>query len=342
MVSRAIVKRRHLVYLIGIVAAIGCFAAVASQAEADHGADTLAVAECQAYEHVLETDDQLYICRYEATELEHPPGSPIGVGFAIARLQDTTPGPTVIHSNVSIPRLGFALVGFYFADSDPDKPTFSDGGIEVIILENPTLFPVPLESTPEAPEFNSTADLQATADELVLDLPRIMLRLEESDIDLATNSIVVGTGITQLGSAYVTDAYGPLETIASGAFLPETISAGSSVTGPAAPGFITGLASSGRSSGFATGIEGLGGFLGLPYMGSLLMFMAAMMGLVAYVVKTYGGEGSEPTIIFWVMPVFLMGAYLGDGIILFAAAVLMVALTLFIGGAMVIQRVVST
>ena len=342
MALTALTKRRHLIYFIGLVAALGCFAYLTqSTAQGDHGVTSLEVQECQGYQHVLETDDQLYLCRYNVVEAEHPPGSPIGPAVAIGRIQSTT--PLVIHKNVSLPALDHALVGFYFGDDDADKPVWNDADLEVLLLENPTLFPIPVESTPESILFNTgPTNLEETSDELVDDLPKIMLRLETQDPTAAAGSYVVGTGITNVGRPFVTDAYGPLDVIASGAFQPEVISAGTSVTGPAAPGFISGIAAAGRQSGFATGIEGLGGFFGLPYIGSLLALMAILFGGVVALIKKYGGEGSESTMIFWILPILLVGGYLGDGTILFGAAVLLVAMTLFIGGAMFIQRVVST
>ncbi len=222
-------RKRFLYIIAGSIIAI---AASITSAYANHGHATLEVPECQAYINVLETADQLYLCRTTAVELIH--GDPLDVlGTSSAVLVLETLGAPI--RTVALNQAGFGLTAIYFDASDTDIPIWAATTTELHLLENPAFFSSPATSTPATtPIFNVNIDISDTSTEITKDLPKMMLLLEIDDPDVAQEVYVLGTAITEVGKVFVSLAFQPLTIIAIGAFGLPIEDAGGVFTNPGA------------------------------------------------------------------------------------------------------------
>ena len=141
---------------------------------ASHGHETLAVNECQAYQFVLEANDQLYLCRYEAIELSHATASDdLGTaGILLVIEENSTPIELA-----NIPRMGVGLAGVYFTGNDLFAPTFATTTVDVYLSQNPTFFPVPDESIHIDVTFNVSSNVLDTQELLTTSLGQMIFRI---------------------------------------------------------------------------------------------------------------------------------------------------------------------
>ena len=305
---------------------------------ADHGFDTLEVNECSAWEHVLQTNDQLYLCRYFVDELPHvDPLDILGAAGAVLRIKD---GVGSIKS-ASVATVGHGLGAIYFDALDPLIPTLPDATLRVQIIENPAVFPTPLESTDNTPSFPSTTDLNTTRDDITAFLPRIMLRLEQADPDIEAETYVVGTGITAIGKVLVENTFSALITISPAAFILSTTNAGGGFGGSITPSFITTIRTTGQNSAFSIGIGQIGEFVGLPFTITVLVFCALIYGFVIFAFHRAFGASINRTLILWLWPSMLIGGFMG-GTWLFELSIVLAGLTMVIGVAAFINRDIPT
>jgi hypothetical protein len=305
-----------------------------STAQADHGFDTLEVPECQAYTHVLENNDQLYLCRITGLELSHAdPDDALGATGIVLRL-DSAGSPV---RTVSVPDDGYSLAAIYFGSEDGDIPTYATTTTEIILLENPALFPTPATSTPRTPEFNADSTLATTSALIAEDLPRVMLRLETSDPEVPTETYLSGTSITQTGKDIIAAAFPQLPILAASAFVLSIESAGGDFTNPTSPPFVEQLKTTGRNSPFSLGIESLGETFGFPFFATTLIFMLILfIGIVVILWKLTNGA---QTAYIWIFPILYIGARIGG--FSFEAMILIPVAILGLAGIVLINRHVS-
>ncbi len=318
------------------IGAIGIAAIAASYiatAFANHGHETLAVPECQAYINVLETLDQLYFCRTTAVEFNHPdPDDEIGSASAVMVLRSAS---TILRT-VSLPNAGFGLTSVYFAAADTDIPIWNSSTTILHLTENPALFLSPATSTNVFPEFNANVDLDTTATELTSDIPKIMLRLQTA-ANLPEDFYVLGTHVTDTGKTVVTDAYAPLGVLAAGAFGLPIEDSGGIFTNPTDPTLLTDLETSGRASGWAIALEQAGDDFGFPYPATIMLLLMLIMFLIVFMVwKT---SQQTETIYIWVFPVLWIGGTLGGWPL--AVPIAIAALTAAIGMSLYIRDWIS-
>ncbi len=308
--------RKRFVYIIaGTIVAI---AASVTSAYANHGHATLAVPECQAYINVLETADQLYLCRTTAVELSH--GDPLdALSTSSAVLVLETLGAPI--RTVALNRPGFGLAAIYFAAADVDIPVWNSSTTFLFLEENPAFFPSPATSTPATPPvFNVNVDISDTTTEITKDIPKMMLLLEINDPTIAKETYVLGTAITEVGKLIVVEAFGPLGILAVGAFGLPIEDAGGIFTNPGDPAFVVAFESTGRASVWAQELEALGIEFGFPYVATVLILMILI--LVILIVAVWKTSGETSTIYLWIWPIMFIGSTI-DGWPL--AATIMVA-----------------
>lgn len=326
---------RRTICRIGTVIALAAALLYPGTAKADHGFDTLAVPECQAYIHVLETSDQLYLCRITALELSHTnPDDALGAAGVVLRLSSA--GSPV--RTVSVPSIGYSLAAIYFASEDGDIPLYATSTTQLIVMENPALFPSPATSSIRLPEFNADTDLATTQGLVTQDLPKVMLRLETADPDISTETYALGTGVTQAGQDIIEAAFAQLTIIGVGAFVLTVESAGGEFTNPSAPPFVQNLKTSGRNSAFALSLEDFGEAFGFPFFATTLIIMVALFaGIVAILWFMTGGA---QTAYIWIFPILYIGSRIGG--FPFEATVLIAASALALAGIVLINRHVSS
>jgi len=301
---------------------------------ANHGFDTLEVRECIAWEHVLETNDQLYLCRYFVTELSHAVSTDaLGSAGVVLRIKDGV-GPI---KSASVPNIGHSIAAIYFTALDPLIPTLPDGTLRIQIIENPAVFPTPTESADFTPTFAGTADLNTTRDDITSFLPRLLLRLEQADPDVEAETFVVGTGITAIGRVFIFNAFSSLITISPAAFVLDTTNAGGGFGGAIEPSFVTTIRTVGQTSAFSIGIGQIGAFFGIPFTMSILLFCVVLYGLIALLYIRTFGRAINRTLMLWLQPFVLLGGFLG-GTFLFEMSMALAGLAFILGLAAYINR----
>lgn len=326
--------RKRFLYIIGGTI-LGIAASLTQTTFADHGHTTLEVPECQAYINVLETADQLYLCRTTSVELSH--GDPLdALGTSSAVLILETVGAPV--RTVALPRPNFGLTAIYFGASDTDIPIWNATTTFLHLSQNPAFFPSPATSTPAtAPVFNLNVGLNETASEITNDLPLIMLRLETDDPNISEETYRIGTSITPTGKAIVTDAFEQLGIIAVGAFGLPIEDAGGLFTNPSDPPFVITFETTGRNTQWAQDIEAAGAAFGFPYIATVLILMFLFLIAILFFVWRTSGETS--TVYIWVWPVMFVGSTI-DGWPL-TATILVAVLSAVLALAIIINRHIS-
>lgn len=281
---------------------------------------------------MLEDDDQLYICRTVGIEDSATlPPDVLGASGLNLRIEDA--GGTIRLG--TIPTIDFGIAVFYFNALDTDIPTWDDAAIRLVLMENPALFTTPDESALNTPLFSTLATLDDTRDFLTSYLPRLMLRLQEDDPSVVTDDLVVGTGITPQGRILIESAFPALTTISPNAFLTTLTNAGGDFIPGSQPSFVSNLVSTGRASGFTLSVESLGGMIGLPFVGTMLLFGLLVMGITGFAINKTGGE--IRTIVYWIQPMVLLLGILGTPFF-FETSIVLAGLTFSIGGGMYINR----
>ncbi len=191
-------------------------------AEASHQYSVIAVYQAEAYRHVLETDDRLFLARYGLTDVPPTGESANGADYAVARVENAG----TVYRQARPPVGSYAVFAFYFtaAETAALAIPWNNVAVEVCLQEDPLVFASPAEScASSAPAsglltWNSTGSVSATGTELGNDLKRL-LQLLETDAGLTAGTYVTSAGITAAGSILLGLAFPYFTQVSPAAFL---------------------------------------------------------------------------------------------------------------------------
>ncbi len=302
-------------------------------ASAGHGHETLDLNECQAFQFVLEANDQLYLCRFEIIELTHASSSD-DLGIAGVLLVIEEDGAPVEIAN--IPRLGVGLAGIYFNGSDLTVPTFSSTTVDAYLTQNPSFFPTPDESTHIDIVFNPSTASFDTQDLLTQSLWEIIFRIEFQDETIPLETLITGGGITDEGRIYVEEAFDQLTILVSAAFALPTISVVAVLDSVGVPAAIQALQAAGRATYFATGLRTYGKLIGTGYTTTVLIINGIILAIFALVARKFSKVFNHKAIYFATIPMLLIDAYIGA--IGFDVFIVYVDIIFIIGTGMFVSR----
>lgn len=278
-------------------------------ASANHGHETLDVDECQAFQYVLEANDQLYLCRYNAVELEHATTSDdLGTSGLFLVIEEASSTVEL----ASIPRMGFGLAGIYFSGDDLFAPTFATDTVDAYLTQNPSFFSSPDESARVDVTFNESTVSTDTQDLLTVILPQMLFRLEFDDPEIQTGTLISGSGITNAGRVYVTEAFEQLLILVPEAFNVPLDNVIPELGTDDVPILLQNIQAAGRQTYYAKGIESWGKLFGFGFTAMSLIEDGVILGFILFAlhrVRKFGIPVNHKAAYFSIIPLLLVDAY---------------------------------
>tara|TARA_B100001123_G_C15324032_1_gene1028909 strand:+ start:44 stop:1267 length:1224 start_codon:yes stop_codon:yes gene_type:complete len=197
------------------ISAIG-FASSYGSWESVEGAVTITlldVISVEGYRHVLTDDDRLILYTYAV--VENIPTGDQSLGRTASIATSKVGGAGVKQQNP--PVVGYSLGAFYWTAQTSSAMPFNDSSAVVSLETNPMLFANSMSDF-SGVNWNSSNNLEDTAEELTDDLPALLRGLETANPDIDQGSYVSSRGITPLGMVLVGYAFPLLQGVAPDAF----------------------------------------------------------------------------------------------------------------------------
>ena len=207
-----------------ILAVLGLLLFV-SPALAIDAPDSLQINAVYAYQHCLETNDQLYIVEYyiyyplDGEESTNPDEN-VTEAYLVRFMDGLDELKAVAPYAYYDEGYGNGIAAIYFAADDPNLPTWEDG-YSVRLEGNPTLAWVPDVPSTSVSTFDlwsSSASITETQDELAA---RILYLADQLELDWGINmvdSTGAGSYLSDYGEAYFTNAIDNIQAMAPSAF----------------------------------------------------------------------------------------------------------------------------
>ncbi len=267
--------------------------------------DIAEVREVSCYRYFLEADDVLCIVRYALVDSS----GTLSVSGSFLQMANSTSTLATVFAPIE----DYGLAAFYFEADDANKPIWDDATTQVIFKANPFVAPTQPDSTPFFVTFVTTVtaggSFGETIDEIVADLGRMMLRLEEDSPLFNTEDLVIGVGITPLGKFIVEQAHAPLITVASNAFILASEFAASDHNPGTVPIQLTDIEQAGRTSKFSLGMASIGAIVGLGFQASMFVILIILIVGVFWGIKHFNGNIKAG--FYYVWPMIVVMGYLG-------------------------------
>lgn len=306
--------------------------AITASAQALDAYEDQEVNEAECYRHVIESDDTLCLVRYTLVDDEDV----LSINGAFLQLTNATSTLATIF----VPIENYGLAAFYFDDDDPNRPTFGDAGVEVLFRPNPFVAPAGDPSDAKSVDFAITATsggtFDETLDELLIDVPRMIVRLEKDDPQWEKGNLTNGVGLTEIGKFYVVTAFNLLETLLNPIYNLESEFAGSDHDPGTTPQLLTDLETAGKASYFSQDWTAMWATFGLNFNGAMILLGMILMVAMVLIVRKL--KGSQKAVFTFGWPVLLAVSYAGG--FPFEATVL-IAIAVFVGGmGLLIKRII--
>ena len=301
-------------------------------ASASHNFTVLSVREARAYRHVLEEDDRLVLARYAISEIPAEEEEPYGGVGAVLSVE--VDGDTL--KRQTPPASGYALVAFYWTETDASDLPWEDDGAVAVIRGNPTLFTNPQEHA-QGIIWRASASLEATAQQLGEDAKEMLRSIETDDPDIDFGDLVSSSAITLAGAEYIASIMPQIVALAPEAF---DVSASPVAADPAASGevgaFLTTTTPTLSKYEFTKGLQRMGVDFGIPFSAMGLIALVAIVAAIAAILMRIGGA-------IEVLPqhggfILVFGALVGA--IHWAAALIVIVLVVMVGSGALVKRII--
>jgi len=275
--------------------------------------DSLQINSVYAYQHCLETDDQLYLVQYtiyyapEGEESTNPDEN-VTEAYLVRFMDGAAELKSVAPYAYYDDGYGDGIAAIYFSASDPNLPTW-EGAYTIKLEGNPTLAwdpDIPSTSVAAFDLWSSSASITETQDELTA---RILYLADQLELEWGISMIdTTGTGsyLSGYGEAYFTSAIPNIKAMAPNAFAGGTSSPDWSAKEP-----ITDYAEDRAHStdGTLLDVTAIAEWWGVSRMWtSSLLFVC---GAVFILYTMLSPSGNYRPLVFLSIPLFIAGGYLG-------------------------------
>jgi len=275
--------------------------------------DLLQINSVYAYQHCLETDDQLYLVQYtiyyplDGGESTNPDEN-VTEAYLVRFMDGATELKSVAPYAYYDDGYGDGIAAIYFSASDPNLPTW-EGAYTIKLEGNPTLAwdpDIPSTSVSVFDSWSSSTGITETQDELTA---RILYLADQLELDWGISMIdTTGTGsyLSSYGEAYFTSAIPNIKAMAPNAFAGGTSSPDWSAKEPILD-YAEDRAHS--TDGTLLDVTEIAEWWGVSRMwvSSLLFICGA-----AFILYTMlSPSGNYRPLVFLSIPLFIAGGYLG-------------------------------
>ena len=284
--------------------------------------------EVECYRHVLEASDTLCLVRYTLVDDDDV----LSISGAFLQLENATSTLATIFAPVE----DYGIAAFYFDDDDPNIPVWDDSNVQALFKPNPFIAPTGVASDALSVGWANTTTsggtFQETLDELLVDVPRVVVRLQDDDPQWEEGDLTNGVGLTPIGKFYVVTAFPILGTLLNPIYNLESQFAGEDHDPGTTPQILTDLETAGKSSYFSEDWAAMWASFGLNFNGAMILFAMILMIAMVLIVKKL--NGNQKTVFTFGWPILLAVSYAGgfpfEGTVLIAIAVFIGGMGLFI------------